>query len=67
MTDFDSPDAQMRAFQDAIFAQDLPILESQRPKQLPLDPRAELHCAADKASAAYRRYLKRIGIRCGTC
>ena len=67
MTDFESPDEAMRAFQDAIFSQDQPILESQRPKRLPLDTRAELHCAADKASAAYRRYLRRIGVSHGTC
>jgi phenylpropionate dioxygenase-like ring-hydroxylating dioxygenase large terminal subunit len=67
MTDFDSSEAAMRAFQDAIFAQDAPIVESQRPKRLPLDPRAELHCAADKSSAAYRRYLKRIGVTYGCC
>ena len=67
MTDFASPDAAMRVFQDAIFGEDLPVLESQRPKCLPLDPRAELHCAADKASAAYRRYLGRIGVSFGTC
>jgi phenylpropionate dioxygenase-like ring-hydroxylating dioxygenase large terminal subunit len=67
MTDFESDDAAMQAFQDAIFAQDLPVVESQRPRRLPLDPRAELHCAADKASAAYRRYLRRAGIAFGTC
>jgi phenylpropionate dioxygenase-like ring-hydroxylating dioxygenase large terminal subunit len=67
MTDFASPDAAMRGFQDMIFGEDLPVLESQRPKRLPLDPRAELHCAADKASAAYRRYLGRIGVSFGTC
>lgn len=67
MTDFVSSDDAMRAFQDAIFAQDRPIVESQRPRRLPLDPRAELHGAADKASAAYRRYLKRIGVTVGTC
>jgi hypothetical protein len=29
--------------------------------------RAEAHTAADKASAAYRRFLRRAGIRFGTC
>jgi len=67
MTDFHSPDAAMRAFQDAIFGEDLPVVESQRPRRLPLDPRAELHGAADRASAAYRRYLRRLGVRFGTC
>lgn len=67
MTDFTSTDAHLRGFQDAIFAQDQPIVESQRPRRLPLEPGAELHCAADKASAAYRRYLKRLAIGFGTC
>jgi phenylpropionate dioxygenase-like ring-hydroxylating dioxygenase large terminal subunit len=67
MADFDSDEAAMRAFQDAIFAQDAPVVASQRPRRLPLDPRAELHCAADRASAAYRRYLARIGVTFGTC
>jgi phenylpropionate dioxygenase-like ring-hydroxylating dioxygenase large terminal subunit len=67
MTDFASSEASMRAFQDAVFAEDAPIVASQRPKRLPLDPGAELHCAADRASAAYRRYLKRAGVTYGTC
>ena len=67
MTDFASDEASMRAFQDAIFAQDAPIVQSQRPRRLPLDAGAELHCAADRASAAYRRYLVRAGVRFGTC
>lgn len=67
MTDFDSSDESMRAFQDAVFAEDRPIVEHQRPRRLPLDPRAELHCAADRASAAYRRHLRRLGIGFGTC
>lgn len=48
-------------FQDRIFAQDLPILESQRPKRLPLVG-GELHSAADRLSAAYRRYLVACGV-----
>nr|WP_315431361.1 aromatic ring-hydroxylating dioxygenase subunit alpha [uncultured Albidiferax sp.] len=60
-------DDKLRAFQQTIFAQDQPVLESQTPKRLPLDPRAELHTAADKASAAYRRYLKHLGITFGVC
>ena len=60
-------DDKLRAFQQSIFVQDQPVLESQTPKRLPLDPRAELHTAADKASAAYRRYLKHLGITFGVC
>lgn len=70
MNDFDSPDSQLQAFQHTIFTQDQPVLESQRPKLLPISddaPVRELHCAADRASAAYRRYLRERGITFGTC
>ena len=53
--------------QHTIFMQDKPVLESQFPKRLPLDLRAELHTAADKASSAYRRHLKMLGITFGVC
>ncbi len=65
MTDFDSPDSALQSFQDTIFGQDQPVLESQSPKRLPLDLRSELHTAADKASSAYRRYLAESGITFG--
>ncbi len=65
MNDFDSPDARLIDFQNTIFGQDQPVLESQRPKRLPLAPAAEAHCAADRMSAAYRRYLRESGITFG--
>jgi len=67
VADFASDAAQLQAFQHTIFTQDQPVLESQRPACLPLDVRAEAHTAADKASAAYRRFLRQAGIRFGTC
>ena len=67
MAVFDSPDEKLLAFQHTIFVQDLPILDSQRPKALPLDPRAEMSIAVDKASMAYRRFLKASGITFGVC
>ncbi|MFM7330721.1 MAG: Rieske 2Fe-2S domain-containing protein [Brachymonas sp.] len=67
MTDFDSPDSALQSFQNTIFGQDQPVLESQSPKRLPLDLRAELHTVADKASSAYRRYLQESGIMFGVC
>lgn len=65
MNDFDSPDARLIDFQDTIFGQDRPVLESQRPKRLPLAPDAEAHAGVDRMSLAYRRYLKDSGIRYG--
>ena len=67
MADFVSPDATLQDFQHTIFMQDKPVLESQRPRRLPLDLRAEAHTAADKASSAYRRYLKNETITFGVC
>lgn len=65
MTNSLSSDAQLRAFQDRIFGQDLAILESQRPKRLPLDPGIEVPQRADRLSAAYRRMLKGLGMQYG--
>lgn len=67
MNDFESPDQKLVDFQNTIFGQDQPILEAQRPKRLPLDAGAELHCAADRLSVAYRRFLVDSGITFGTC
>ncbi|WP_421881824.1 Rieske 2Fe-2S domain-containing protein [Methylibium sp.] len=61
-----TPDATLRAFQHGIFTQDRPVLESQRPRRLPLSG-GEAHCAADRLSAAYRRYLQAQGFTYGTC
>ena len=63
LTDFDSSDAQISAFQHTIFTQDQPVLESQRPKRLPLS--GEVHCAADRSSSAYRRFLRERGVGFG--
>ena len=68
--DFTSSEEELRAFQARIFEQDRPVLESQRPRLLPIStsaPVAELHSAADRSSAAYRRYLNERGVTFGTC
>lgn len=62
-----TPDASLRAFQTTIFTHDRPIIESQQPRRLPLGAGAELHCAADRLSVAYRRYLHKHGITFGVC
>jgi phenylpropionate dioxygenase-like ring-hydroxylating dioxygenase large terminal subunit len=67
VADFESSDEKLQDFQHTIFTQDQPVLESQRPQRLPLDLRAELHTAADKASSAYRRFLRTSGITFGVC
>ena len=57
--------AVLQDFQHTIFMQDKPVLESQSPKCVPLDPRQELHTVADRASSAYRRFLKQSSITFG--
>jgi len=59
-------DATLIDFQQRIFAQDRPILQSQRPARLPLDG-GELFCAADRLSAAYRRWLRSLNFTHGCC
>src|SRR5205807_297825 len=56
---------EMVDYQDRIFAQDRPILESQRPELLPLDLQAELHLRSDRTAIAYRRWLRELGVRTG--
>mgnify|MGYP001254022020 FL=1 len=59
-------DAGMAAFQDQIFAQDVPIVTSQRPERLPLDLAEELHLPSDRLAIAYRQYVRRLGLTFGT-
>ncbi len=56
---------EIRDFQQTIFGQDKPILQSQRPLRLPLDPRAELPMRCDALSLAYRRWLHERGVTYG--
>jgi len=70
-----STDAELCAFQDAVFAQDKPVVESQQPLRLPISTQAagpgtmakEVHGPADRLSSAYRRYLLRLGVTVGVC
>ncbi|MEQ8716650.1 MAG: aromatic ring-hydroxylating dioxygenase subunit alpha [Acidimicrobiales bacterium] len=55
-----------QAFNQTILSQDIPVVESQRPRRLPLDSRAELHQPADAGSLAYRRWLRDRGVTYGT-
>jgi phenylpropionate dioxygenase-like ring-hydroxylating dioxygenase large terminal subunit len=63
---YDLAEADLVAWQDQIFAQDRPILESQRPELLPLDLAAELNVRADRTAVLYRRWLRRLGLSFGT-
>jgi phenylpropionate dioxygenase-like ring-hydroxylating dioxygenase large terminal subunit len=63
---FDTPAEKIRAFQDEVTAQDLPIVESQRPEMLPLDLQSELHLRSDRTAIAYRKWLRQLGLKYGT-
>jgi phenylpropionate dioxygenase-like ring-hydroxylating dioxygenase large terminal subunit len=66
-SDASQSDQSLREFQDRIFSQDRPVLEAQRPRRLPLAGGAEVHSAADRMSAAYRRHLRELNITFGVC
>jgi vanillate O-demethylase monooxygenase subunit len=52
------PDEEFVRFEDVILGQDQPVVQSQRPEELPVDLSAELHVrGADKVSLEYRRWL----------
>jgi vanillate O-demethylase monooxygenase subunit len=62
--DFDTeePEAPVAAFNHRIFLEDRRMVESQSPLDLPLDGAEETHIAADRASIAYRRLLREMGL-----
>ncbi|MCL6525702.1 MAG: aromatic ring-hydroxylating dioxygenase subunit alpha [Thermaceae bacterium] len=62
----DQSSEEIRAFQDRVAMQDVPIVESQRPERLPLDLQAELHLRSDRVAIAYRSLLRRLGVGFGT-
>jgi phenylpropionate dioxygenase-like ring-hydroxylating dioxygenase large terminal subunit len=59
----DAPVEELIAYQDRIFAQDRPILESQRPELLPVDLQAELHLRSDRTAIVYRQWLHQLGLK----
>jgi phenylpropionate dioxygenase-like ring-hydroxylating dioxygenase large terminal subunit len=62
----ETSDEQLRTYQDVVSAQDIPIVESQRPELLPLDLQAELHLRSDRTAIAYRQWLAKVGLKHGT-
>jgi hypothetical protein len=53
-------------YQDTVTGQDVPIVESQRPRLLPLDSGAEILVPSDKLAASYRKWLRGLGLKYGT-
>ena len=62
LIDDESSIGHIRRFVQTIFAQDVPIIENQNPKRLPLDPQAETPIRSDRASILYRRWLSDLGV-----
>ena len=62
----DIPEQELRAFQEKIVSQYVPVVESQRPERLPLDLQAELHLRSDRIAVAYRKWLRQLGLTFGT-
>jgi len=58
----ETPGEQVVAFDARIVAEDRPVVESQRPEQLPLDLAEELHVQADRMTIAYRKALASLGL-----
>ena len=60
--DTDLPIDDVYSFNLRVFEEDRAIVESQTPAALPLDPRREAHLPADRASLAYRKGLRGLGL-----
>ena len=49
-------------FEDVIFGQDVRVVESQRPEEVPFDLSEELHLKFDSVAVAYRRAMTDLGL-----
>jgi vanillate O-demethylase monooxygenase subunit len=55
-------DEEILAWESKVLGEDVPIVESQHPEELPLDLTEEFHLRCDRMSTAYRKALKEIGL-----
>jgi Phenylpropionate dioxygenase and related ring-hydroxylating dioxygenases, large terminal subunit len=56
------PAEEILAFELKVLAEDKPMVESQRPEDLPLDLSEEFHIRCDRFSAAFRGALRELGL-----
>ena len=63
--DRDAPLEHALEFNYRVFAEDRLVVETQQPKELPLDLREEAHVPADLASITYRQLLAELGLGAG--
>ena len=59
------PEEQMQSFINIVLEQDIPFVESQQPKKLSLNFQSEINLPSDRASIAYRKWLKNLGVTFG--
>jgi vanillate O-demethylase monooxygenase subunit len=56
------PARQLLDWEAKILAEDKPIVESQRPEELPVDLSEEFHIRSDRFATAYRAAMKELGL-----
>jgi phenylpropionate dioxygenase-like ring-hydroxylating dioxygenase large terminal subunit len=61
-----SSDEALLEYQDTLTAQDVRMVESQRPQLLPLDLPQEVHAPSDRLAVSYRQWLRKLGLKYGT-
>jgi phenylpropionate dioxygenase-like ring-hydroxylating dioxygenase large terminal subunit len=59
-------DKELVDYQDTLAREDMLVVESQRPKLLPLDMGQEIAVPSDRLAVAYRQWLKTLGLKFGT-
>jgi vanillate O-demethylase monooxygenase subunit len=60
--DVDGPEEPTLELQRRVLAEDQPLVEAQRPEELPLDLSEEFHIRADRFSTVYRQALTQLGL-----
>ena len=60
--DVEGPAESTTEVQARVLAEDKPIVEAQRPEELPLDLTEEFHIRCDRLSTVYRRHLVAMGL-----
>ncbi|WP_269527037.1 aromatic ring-hydroxylating oxygenase subunit alpha [Coraliomargarita parva] len=60
--DHDVPVEKLLEWERKILGEDRVIIEMQKPEEIPLEISAEVHAKADKASIAYRNWLRKVGL-----
>jgi vanillate O-demethylase monooxygenase subunit len=60
--DREVPVSKLLAWEQKILGEDRVMIEKQKPEEIPLAVSSEVHAKADKASIAFRRWLKNAGL-----